>query len=925
MENYARGSEWRRWDLHIHTPDTKKNDHFSGSTSEEKWEQFYSDISIYVNKDESPLSKIVCIGVTDYLSIDNYLKIIADNKLPECIKLVLPNVEMRIQPIAHDSPINIHFIFDPDFADQIESRFFSKLAFTYSDTNFSALKSELIRLGRAIDRGLSEVEAYKKGLENFVPSLSEIKTVFEKDAELREHVIIGVSNSTSDGVSGATNHSDYLESRDSQLIAFRQDVYKFSDIIFSAKPADISFFLGKKETCPPETVKKECGKLMPCIHGSDAHQNDKVFEPDLKRYCWIKADPTFNGLKQIIYEPGERVKISDAIPETKPDYYVIDRVEYCDGSFQPESIFFNDKLTCIIGGKSTGKSILLQNMARAIDKTEAEKYLRQANTKTLDVNNIKVYWKDGHEETRKIVYIPQTYLNKLSDEKQEKTEVDNWIQDIILREKIAADAHQEFNRSVNTYKVELEKCIVDLFDKYSNYTTLLESLKDLGNKEAIEKEIKKLQDQKDKLSKELNLSEDDIKRYDDANKSKKMALRRLESLNTNRDYIEKIDSLVEPKNVGYTLLEELSEKISSIQESLILESKRIWEKEQSKIIEEIDSLIEKEKTSISEYDKTVQELKPKIESSNAILELSERIQKENENLLLLIEKTKEANFERTKIDELIKKAVDSMDVYKEFHQKFADIVNQHKIAEDGLEFYVDIPFRKDMFIERMSTIFNNRLTPFKTEFNVDDFSIENYNHEKVTRLVSETLNGGFSLKKEFTRESALREILGNWYNIIYRVKMDNDPIDVMSPGKKALVFLKILISLADSKCPILIDQPEDDLDNRSIYEDLIEFIKVKKKERQIIIVTHNANIVLGSDAEEIIVANQDGKTSPNKKYKFEYRSGSIENNKPIWDVDGNIDLGVLNSQGIQQHICDILEGGPIAFEVRKNKYHFTNS
>jgi hypothetical protein len=52
-------------------------------------------------------------------------------------------------------------------------------------------------------------------------------------------------------------------------------------------------------------------------------------------------------------------------------------------------------------------------------------------------------------------------------------------------------------------------------------------------------------------------------------------------------------------------------------------------------------------------------------------------------------------------------------------------------------------------------------------------------------------------------------------NII--VKMGNDSIDVMSPGKKALVLLQLLIDLADSECPILIDQPEDDLDNRSIF------------------------------------------------------------------------------------------------------------
>ena len=151
--------------------------------------------------------------------------------------------------------------------------------------------------------------------------------------------------------------------------------------------------------------------------------------------------------------------------------------------------------------------------------------------------------------------------------------------------------------------------------------------------------------------------------------------------------------------------------------------------------------------------------------------------------------------------------------------------------------------------------------------------------------------------------------------------MGEDNIDVMSPGKKALVLLKLLIDMAESKCPILIDQPEDDLDNRSVFDDLIPFIKKKKKDRQIIVVTHNANVVLGADADEIIVANQNGNNCPNKSYRFEYRSGAIEDDKPIIKSDGTIEDGILNTQGVQQHICDILEGGERAFELRKHKYH----
>jgi predicted ATPase len=140
----------------------------------------------------------------------------------------------------------------------------------------------------------------------------------------------------------------------------------------------------------------------------------------------------------------------------------------------------------------------------------------------------------------------------------------------------------------------------------------------------------------------------------------------------------------------------------------------------------------------------------------------------------------------------------------------------------------------------------------------------------------------------------------------------------MSPGKKSLVLLKLLIELDNSKCPILLDQPEDDLDNRSIYNDLVKFIKTKKKERQIIIVTHNANLVVGADAECVIVANQDGgDNSNNREYKFEYVQGALENT-----FLNEISKYILEQRGIQEHVCDILEGGKIAFEQRKKKYNF---
>lgn len=261
--------------------------------------------------------------------------------------------------------------------------------------------------------------------------------------------------------------------------------------------------------------------------------------------------------------------------------------------------------------------------------------------------------------------------------------------------------------------------------------------------------------------------------------------------------------------------------------------------------------------------------------------------------------------------------------FKKIQKDYADVVNNNfVITSNDLVFEVLVPFKRDLFIGKLSSVFNNRAKSYDTIVSPSDFTEEKYTELSwLRKIVESILNGELPLKGGYNAETALREIFDNWYGIKYSIKMDNDSIDVMSPGKKALELLKLLIDLTQSQCPILIDQPEDDLDNRSIFEDLIPFIKKKKKDRQIIIATHNANVVLGADAEEVIVANQQGNNVPNKKYRFEYRTGSIENDQPVYNADGSMDLGILNSQGIQQHICDILEGGERAFELRKNKYH----
>lgn len=265
-----------------------------------------------------------------------------------------------------------------------------------------------------------------------------------------------------------------------------------------------------------------------------------------------------------------------------------------------------------------------------------------------------------------------------------------------------------------------------------------------------------------------------------------------------------------------------------------------------------------------------------------------------------------------------------MDIYT----TFGKIIRSTGTSRNtSLIFDAEIVWKQTEFMECLARIFNNKnFTPFRTKHNYDltDLKPEGYGKQFLSTLWNALEEpekyGGLSFKAGNTLADVLSYIFKNWYNIHYIVKSGNDSIESMSPGKKALVLLEMLISLEDSKCPILIDQPEDDLDNRSIYNDLVQYIRRKKKERQIIIVTHNANVVLGADAEEIIIANQDGIGTENAEKRFEYRSGAIENDEILTDDTGVPLKGILNQNGIQTQICDILEGGRPAFKLRQNKY-----
>ena len=122
------------------------------------------------------------------------------------------------------------------------------------------------------------------------------------------------------------------------------------------------------------------------------------------------------------------------------------------------------------------------------------------------------------------------------------------------------------------------------------------------------------------------------------------------------------------------------------------------------------------------------------------------------------------------------------------------------------------------------------------------------------------------------------------------------PLETLSVGQKSTAILLLLLLKDDN--PFVIDQPEDDLDNRFIYEDIVQRLRQAKEQRQFIVATHNANIPVLGDAEQIVVL-------------------SASNNQGRVERTGSID-----AREIQTAVKSILEGGEQAFEMRQKKYGF---
>lgn len=136
----------------------------------------------------------------------------------------------------------------------------------------------------------------------------------------------------------------------------------------------------------------------------------------------------------------------------------------------------------------------------------------------------------------------------------------------------------------------------------------------------------------------------------------------------------------------------------------------------------------------------------------------------------------------------------------------------------------------------------------------------------------------------------------------YEIVYDGVNIADLSPGTRGVVLLIIYLRLdtTDDR-PLVIDQPEENLDPKSVFADLVRFFKEARRRRQIIMVTHNANLVVNADADQVLIADGVRGKVPGPPV-LTYR------------------VGVLEDKASQDEVCAILEGGAEAFRQRDRRY-----
>ncbi len=863
-KDHSKGSSWYKWDLHAHTPYTHLNRAYQ--CLEEEFIQKLCD------------SQIDCIGLTNYFKFNEEEFELKEKIEKRGIK-VFYNLEVRLDyQNKEDQCLDFHII----FSDEISSDGIKKFLLN--------MKANV----RGIEKKLADLEKddFKKAVVKFDQLLECLE---EESLNLRGKYLLGFLSRGHGSI-----ECEFLEKGGRNETIYKEVINKSHFLIHSSNNQ--------------ENLKKDrefwlkCNK--PLIQSSDAHKEEQIG----KKYTWIKAEKTFEGLKQIIYESETRVSIGEE--KSQDPLYKIDCVGLCfDGEEKitnekgdipfcyagfNETLFFSPNFTCVIGGRGSGKSTLLQLIASAIKNKSFVKGLKHETIQKyieiqpdIDIMDSIEYLAQNEVEefATNVSKFTEAIFNRIDSKSSGKPkELEKQITKGIEKFDEQIAYWQEKNKLEEQLK-ESEKIrkkyqsIIDAFtdknylDKKAKLQAKYQSLIDLKqSKEGFWTFIKELKrvvnfDSKENMEGKNN--------YDKVyNQLKQDICKKIEEIDTNRENgcfnseDEKIRTLgAEHEALSQEIREFLKEKGVSDESIGDIRNANYHlaniKMDINGLEHEIKEIANKiEGFSYGDIDKNIEEFKDQInEKLSKINSAFEEISKNHKEV-------KPITIEYRLNEDIFEEVFEDFD--KLVDKGFNTQRHQSKIKEylKEIELKNVIGMQHAEFIEKLdSRIENKKAAFYETMKDIFDREI----HFQIYRLL----------------------ILKHLRNVekykIFEVRYDKRVLNKTSFGQKCTAVLVVLLSLGNN--PIIIDEPEAHLDSTLIANYLVALIKKQKQKRQIIFATHNANFVLNADAELIIQLKN-------------------ENNKIV------AQSFMIESDAYKEDLLK-LEGGEKAFKDRERKYGIT--
>lgn len=983
-----RGSEWRRWEPHIHAPGTVMNNQFSGPNA---WDDYLTAL-------EQATPVIEAIAVTDYYITDAYQKILAyrdEGRLPNT-KLIFPNVELRLDvATAKGGFVNLHLFVSPEDPQHIDElqRILSRLQLNVMQDRFDCTRADLIRLGKKADSNITDDgAALAYGASQFKVNFQRLREVYAESIWARKNILIGVAGGASDGTSGVREAADQT---------IRREIEGFAHVIFASSQAQREFWLGRKHSMSADGVRKVYGGLKPCLHGSDAHNLESVASPFGDRFSWIKGGLEFDSLRQACIDPADRVHVGSEPPATATPSQVISGIEVLDAPWLKTAVIpLNPGLIAIIGARGSGKTALADMIAAGCDSISDEtwnanewanpSFLVRARPIVGDAK-VKVKWAAGDPDIRaldgsdangpfsyeRVRYLSQQFVEELCSS--------NGLTDGLLREieRVIFETHPEDTRAgalnftelleqhasrhrlarareaeavaqisdrIST-ELEKEKLVASYNAEVAKKTKLVDAytadrakLVSKGSEKRAQRHTE-LAGAANKIRTQLRqftgqrqaflAMQDEVKdmRRNQAPEALRHAQARHEHSGMSEDqwaaflidytgpvdddltgYVKWVDGEIiklkgtappqgDPNTAYFTDDTDLSTLTQAVLEAEMARLEQLVnaDKDAQRRYAALSKNIATETTAL-------QTLTEKLNDAKGAKDRARQLQKDREAAYGRAFDALVA--EQSVLEELyaplMARLAASSGTLKKLSFSVARIADVSQWAEAAEEVLIDL--RKAGAFRGKGMLQQKANEELKAAWETGDSGAVIAAMAEFRRLYQNDLLDHSPVAR--TNQAEFRiwsKRFAQWLystdHIEIRYSIDYDGVDIrkLSPGTRGIVLLLLYLGLDDKDDrPLLIDQPEENLDPKSVFDELVQLFIEAKSHRQVIMVTHNANLVINTDADQIIIAEA-GPHPHEALPPITYLAGGLENAE------------------IRKEVCEILEGGEAAFQERARR------